>query len=309
MVGVPLPMRPIRQLVTIALIVLGVAVLTAPQRAWACAACACGDPTLTALGAEKPAAQRVRLFLEGRQRSDTIGQIGINDQRLTEQRAELSLAWAPHERLFLSAGLPYLKRDVNYQDTVSRHTSGIGDLDLRAKAFVYQDQSWNPRHLVAVIAGLRLPTAASQEDRFDRPLPRELQPGTGTVAPLLGLAYAQFRFPWSIYASAVAVVPARARTDTRPGPSLGTTLVTQRQFTTALALRAGFDLRLDGVAQEAGHAAPDSGGFITFARADVILAPVMDLLLVAGVQVPIVNALHGHHHEGPIFSVSVGYDL
>lgn len=291
------------------IVILAIVVLTAPSAVMACASCACGDPTLTALGAEKPIEQRIRLFLEGRYRSDTIGQPGVNDQQLVEQRAELTLAWAPHERLFLSIGLPYLKREVIYQDTVSRHTGGIGDLDLRAKAFVYQDQEWNPKHLVAVIAGARLPTATSQSDRFDRPLPRELQPGAGTFTPLVGLAYAHFRFPWSFYGSTVAAIPAIATTDTRPGPSLGTTIVSQRQLTAAVALRAGVDLRLDGAGQEFGRSAADSGGFITFARADLIVSPLMDLLFVAGVQIPIVNALYGHHREGPIFSVSVGYDL
>ena len=77
---------------------LALLALAASRLASACAACGCGDPTLSAVGAEKPYAGRLRLSLNTRYRSDTVGTEGVNKLSLQETRADLQAAWSPTAR-------------------------------------------------------------------------------------------------------------------------------------------------------------------------------------------------------------------
>src|SRR5438128_6905001 len=195
---------------------IAAALTLAPAAARACAACGCGDPTLTAMGTEKPLRNRVRASLELRHRIDVVGDRGVDQLRLVEQRLDAQLAWAPHERLFLLVSLPTLRRDLTYDDGARKQTWGIGDLELRAKLFLFQDRSFSPRHLVAVLGGAKLPTAAVDRRSNGRPLPMELQAGSGSVDALAGASYAFFAYPWSAYASGMVVLTGPGTARARP---------------------------------------------------------------------------------------------
>ena len=95
----------------------------------------------------------------------------------------------------------------------------------------------------------------------------------------------------------------------RGSRSLRSTLAAQSQVTGALALRGGVDTRYDGKSLEDGEESPDSGGFIGFALAELLVSPAEDLLLLASARVPVVNALDGEHREGPFWSLGAAYDF
>ncbi len=284
-------------------------VLAMPAAVFACATCGCGDMTLTVMGSEKPYAGRLRAALELRHRSDVIGTEGFNEQRLSEQRLDAQLIWAPLERLILMADVPALYRDVRYVNLASRTTTALGEIELRAKAFVYQNDPFVPSHLLAVIGTLKLPNAQLQRGANDELLPIELQPGTGSWDPGAGLAYGFFADPWSFYASVIGVYATRGDQGYRGSRSLRTTTALQYQLIPSLALRGGVDTRTDSTAIEAGSVAADTGGFIGFVTAEALFSPVPDTLVYVAVRVPVVNALEGRHDEGVYLSGGVAYDF
>lgn len=274
----------------------------------ACAVCGCGDPTLTSFGTEKPYAGRMRAALEARYRTDHIGAANVDRIDLREGRLDASFAWAPIARLMVAATVPLVFREVGYVNLERRRTGSLGDVELRAKGFVFEDTEIRPHHLVALTAGVKLPTAPLQRENGVL-LPIEVQPGTGSFDPLFGASYAFFHLPWSVYASVNGTYPTSGTEGFRASRSLRTTLAVQDQLVEAFALRVGADGRVDGRALEGGHDDPDSGGFIGFATAEALVSPGMDWLIFASLHVPVVNALDGHHVEGPLVGLGVARDF
>jgi hypothetical protein len=291
--------------VALALMLLAVA----PGRARACASCACGDPTLTAMGTEKPARNRVRASLELRHRVDVVGTHGYDELRLVEQRLDAQLAWAPHERIFLLGAFPMLRRDLTYDTGGRKQSWGTGDLELRAKLFLFQDRAFSPRHLLAAIGGAKLPTAPVDRRASGKPLPLELQEGSGSFDAILGGSYAFFAYPWSAYASSQLVLPGTGTAGSRAGRSLRSTAAAQRHLGTAVALRLALDTRVDGKAREGGSLDANSGGFIAFVAPELLVSPLTDLSLSAWIKVSVLNRLDGRHDEPFVAGLSAAFDL
>ncbi len=285
------------------------AFLAASHEAFACAACGCGDPTLTTLGAEKPYKNRVRGGFEARYRTDSIGEAGVDRYTLDEERLDLYLAWAPHERVFLQLSVPSLRRAVEDANLAQTTVYGLGDMELRAKFFVLQDRPTMPRHLFSVLAGVKLPTAVRQNDATGKALPIEAQPGSGSVDPIAGAAYAFFPRPWSFFASLYGIMPTRGTSEFRASPTLRSGTSLQYQVTSKFAVRANVDGRFDGKAYENGKTERDSGGAVFFASPEVLVTPQDDLLIFVSFRYPVLNLLSGHHEEGPVLTAGLGYDF
>lgn len=286
------------------------AVATTTHPASACATCGCGDPTLTAMGTEKPYRDRLRASLDVRHRTDAIGQPEVDRLVVRETRFDSQLAWAPHERLFLLATVPVVHRRVSYVNDAVNTSTGLGDVELRAKAFVYVDRSFAPRHLFALTAGLKVPTAPRQRSDLDGAfLPIEAQPGTGSWDPLLGMSYAFFARPVSLYASVQGTAPLRGTSEFRGSPSMRTTTAVQYQVFSWLAPRLGIDTRLDARSYEGGLPERDSSGFIAFVSPEMLVSPLPDVVFVLSLRVPVVQALAGYHDEGPMIGVAAVYDF
>lgn len=279
------------------------------QSARACATCGCGDPTLTSMGTGKPFAGRLRGALQLSYRTDAIGQGRVNRVELREGRLDASLAYAPVDYWFAVVAVPVVRKQVTFVNLEQHTRLSLGDIELRNKFFVYQDRDFSPRHLVAVEAGLKLPTAPLERDAQGDLLPLEVQTGTGSFDPILGASYALFLSPWSGYLSATGSYPTQGIEGSRASPSLRSTLAAQYQPVNLLALRLAVDTRLDGKARQHDAPEPDSGGFVAYLAPAVLLSPLTDLILTASVQVPVLNALHGYHDEGPIYSLSATLDF
>lgn len=290
------------------LLLLAVSTITAP--AAACATCGCGDPTLTAMGAEKPFRNRLRASLDARYRSDAIGQPRVDQIQLREGRFDGQVAWAPLDRLFLLGTAPLLERRIRYVNGGETTTTALGDIELRAKAFVFVDRPAFARHLFAVTAGLKMPTAPRQRRDTDGAfLPMEAQPGTGSWDPLLGMSYAYFPRPFSFYASVQGSAPLRSKSEFRASASLRTTTTLQYQVRPWLAPRLGVDTRLDARSYEDGLPERDSGGFIGFVSPELLVSPATDVVVVLSARIPVVQALAGYHDEGPVFGAAIAYDF
>jgi hypothetical protein len=287
----------------------------APSVARACATCACGDPTITTMGSEKPFAGRLRLSAEVRRRAETIDGVDVADHRLI-----LAAAYAPWSHLVVAAELPLVWRDGE-----STAAAGPGDATLRGKLFVLSAGRDTARHLLAVTGGVTLPTALRRADGE----PVALEPGTGAVAPELGLGYGFFAYPWSVQASASALRPIGGWDDSEPAPALRSSLAVQYQPSWALAVGLGVDARLEGNAhaatasQESGLVrslvpAPHDGHDHTptsGAGALVMLSPTAstqvgtDFFLTATVRVPVWRDLPAGHDEGLTVAFALVKDL
>ncbi len=288
--------------ITVAL-AIAIAVALPPARVRACAACASGDPTLTVMGAEQPFAGRLRAALRTRVRGDRLG-----DVRLLEARSDLTVAWTPHPRLTLSAEMPLVLRSVSIEGEARRTAFAPGDAELRARGFVYRHPSLAPRHLLAVVGGVAVPTGVASS--ADVGLPRDALVGTGVWSPLLGVSYAYFAGQFSLFASAVGYARLGTMDGEAPGESVRVTVAGQAQLTPALALRAAADARVDArVRTIDGQRERGTGGGIVFVGLDVVASLGTDVLLVAGLRVPVAQVLEPGHVETALGEVALAVDL
>lgn len=297
-------MRP-----TLLLILLGVLLLVPAPAAWACATCACGDPTLTSMGTEQPFSGRLRLSSTLRAWGQTVGQDGEDALRLRELRMDVAAAYAPLPWLFLSATLPLQAREVRDVSLARERGWGVGDVELSAKAFLFQDKAFSADHLFSVLAGVKLPTAPVLRAEDGTELNLDTQLGSGSWDPLAGVAYQHFRGSWSFLVSATGFLPTRGIQGFKAGASVRTTLAAQYQPSTRWAVRLGFDSRLEAPADLDGVEEENGGGFLGHASPDVLFSPATDVVLSAGVRVPFVNGLRGRVDSTPIAMMSMAYDL
>lgn len=282
--------------------------LVGSSPAKACAVCASGDSTLTAAGTEQPFAGRLRSAVELSYRTDTLGRRGFDQARIREFRTGLSTAWAPREDVFLIAQVPLLWRHVEDATLAQNDAWGLGEMELSAKWFAFRDRAFAPHWLVAVIGGIKLPTAPWRKDSVGNYLPLEAQPGSGSLDVSFGPSLACFQGAFSAYASLRWLQPLLTRSPLQPGRSVGASIALQSQIGEQLAARIVSDLRWDQPSRESGQPDPNSGGSIAFVGTDLLLSPIPDFTALLGARLPALNRLRGAHFEGPILSVAFAQD-
>jgi hypothetical protein len=290
-------------------VVACIVVLASPSVARACAVCGCGDPTLTVMGDEKTFAGRARASAELRIGHVRVGTPGIDETGMSEERLELSGAYAPTRSLLLVLAVPLLYRQPSFHDGATSRFFTIGDIELRAKLFVWEARRSEFQHRIALQGGIKAPSGPVERDDRGAPLPSALQPGLGAVTPFAGLFYGLGRGPWSFYASATAYLPYAVRDSAHASDSLRISGTVARQVGRTFAGRIGLDTRLDASGEAGGKPDPNSGGFVAYLSPAIVVSPVVDLLLVFGAHVPFAQALHGQHHEATIATTSVTYDF
>jgi hypothetical protein len=326
-------------MITPRLLSLGLAALAAgaallgARPCQACAECGCGDPTLTVLGSEKPVRHRLRGGATFTLQSAESG-VAAEALSLAEKRLDLAAAWAPLDRLFLVASVPLVRRSLAYADGSREEIDGLGDFELRAKAFVWEDRRFSPRHLVALTAGARAPLASWRRDPAGTPVASERHLGSGALSPIVGGSYAYFRLPWAGYVSLEASTPVLHHDWYRPAPGLRATLAGQRQLSNFLALQLGVDARADGHPEEPAHAEAAQGSYVyhpeggdhgaehqaeppehehggaaLFASAAVLVTPLPDLVAFLQLRLPALERLHDGQRNGAILATGLVYDF
>jgi hypothetical protein len=278
----------------------------------ACAVCACGDPTLTSMGAEQPFAGRRRVAVELGSRSDAIGEEGVDRVLLRDDTWTTSLAWSPADRWQLAASMPVGRRTVEDVSLARTTVWSPGDLTLRGRWVGVRAMS--ARHWLAGLGGgARVPTAPVIRAPDGTVLPMSAQFGVGHPTGILGAWAFTSKGAWSSYASSEAWVPVlavqREEFESQPGLSGRATVAAQWQPRNRVALRGSFESRLDAVATLDGEPEPDTGGGVVFSRADLIVSPKTDIVVQAGVSVPTIQRLRGFHVEGPSLALGVTHDF
>ncbi len=287
-------------------IVLFAAAFFWPIHAHACATCSAGDPTLDASGSEKPFAARKRLALDARATTAHAADVTIAEERL-ELRTDLALS----PMLLVSAALPALHRSITTFDGAHSNEVVLGDAELRATAVVADTGIANVRRSILVFGGSKLPTSPLQTDAKGRDLPVALQPGCGSIDPMLGASIVLSHAPFTFVASTLFYLPFSVRAGPHAGDSWRTSFTLQVQLPgSVVATRFGISTRLDqaGLLTDR-EIDPDSGGFVTYVSGEVLVSPVRDLVLGLGMFAPAVQALRGSQHEGGIALATAAVDF
>jgi len=283
--------------------------LSAAPPAWACSTCACGDYTITLMGAEKPYAGRLRGAIDFSARSETKGRSGQLDYRdIDEWRTSIGLSYSLDPRLTLGAQLPLVRKRVRSGNLGEIESRGLGDADLLLRWVAWQDKEM-PRHMAGVRAGLRLPTSAQISDDNGDLVDIDAQPDPGAAAPSLGLWYGYYRFPLFISASGYTMAYGDGNQGFEPGDAFVGSLSAQYALTDALAVQAGLDARHTRTNRFSGVDDPDSGGSLAMGFLGAALRFGPDLLVHAGVQLPLHDALDGAQQEDTAYRAGVAYDF
>ncbi len=95
--------------------------------------------------------------------------------------------------MYMTKDMPMLKRDGQRS---SMNSQGLGDTMLVAKYRLWADDPMIPTRQYSTLAGLRIPTGKISLEDDGVNLPYNMQMGSGTVDPIVGLLYQQSSTPW-----------------------------------------------------------------------------------------------------------------
>lgn len=283
-----------------------------PASVHACASCGCGDPTLTTMGVEKPFKNRIRLSFEQR----LGGQLERELQ--TESiisRSTLTGSWSPTTWLTLGAALPVISGQIQIKDHPVRRLGGLGDLELYGRTLVVRDRKFSPRHLGAVLVGIKLPTGPRVDDSSGYPAPEDFQPGSASVDGIFGASYSYFGDSFGVFASISYRHTTTGWRGYRRGSKLGASTILQHPIHERIALGLGMDFgyaRPDEVVTVESSdnlPLPQTGGSLLSVTPQILVSLRTDWLLRIAVQAPVFQSWNADQTEYPTGIVSLTVDL
>ncbi len=262
---------------------------------------------MTPHGQEQPFGGRLHLTLDAR-----AGSVEAGDVQVDDRRAEVSVAYAPSETVLLTLGVPALSRAILSPGGSLERTS-LGDVELGLHVVRVTRFEGGMIQRFGVFAALKLPTAPLERDASGGVLSSVLQPGCGSLVPAAGADYVVSKGVLAAYGGASLWLPFAVREGPHAGESLRANVGAQWQPLRTLAMRAGTFARLDaaGTLVTTGGDAddPNSGGLVGYAAGSVVVTPVTDFTVEAGVLYPALQLLRGEHREGAIAALTLGVDL
>jgi len=276
---------------------------------FACAVCGAGEKTLPTNGAEVAFAGRKRATLELRAASFETTDRAL---RVAELRAEPGLAMALGPSTILAAEVPVLRRSLALEATHAPSATSAtipGDAELRVAHTAWKSAPALVTQRLTISAGTKLPTAPLEHDPSGALVPPDLQPGCGSIVPIVGLSYAWTSSLWSAWTSASLLFPVEVRSGSHPGDSLRASFTLQLQPARVLATRLGVFGRLDSTGELDGAPVKESGGASVYVAPEIALSPTQDVVISAGAAFPAVQAMRGYHATSPVLLASIGVDF
>jgi hypothetical protein len=265
---------------------------------------------LSASGSEKPFESRKRISLDLRATKSSANDIDVSEQRL-ELRADFALS----ETFLITAALPTIHRSIASQDGAISHELTLGDAELHASSIAYDSGISRVRRMVLVFAGSKFPTAPLQTDAHGIALPVALQPGCGSIVPILGASFVATALPLTFTASTSFYLPFSVREGPHAGDSWRTSITLQLQpAQSKIATRFGVSTRLDqaGLLSNDGESAivdPNSGGLVVYGSGEIIATPATDVVFGIGFFSPAIQLLRGNERERTIAMATASYDF
>jgi hypothetical protein len=255
-------------------------------------------------GQEQPFGGRLHLTLDAR-----AGSVEAGDVQVDDRRAEVSVAYAPSETVLLTLGVPALSRTI-LSPAGSLERTSLGDVELGLHVVRVTRFEGGLIQRFGVFAALKLPTAPLEHDASGVVLSSVLQPGCGSLVPAAGADYVVSKGVLAVYGGASLWLPFAVREGPHAGESLRANVGAQWQPLRTVALRAGTFARLDAAGTLPGDVDdPNSGGLVGYAAGSVVVTPLTDFTVEAGVLYPALQLLRGEHREGAIAALTLGVDL
>jgi hypothetical protein len=125
--------RSRRRVVTLALLVTSLGLLSAPKAALACSICRCGDPTFNALGTEGFTAGGFRLAIDWERFDKEEGDPAQESESQVENRLTTFVSYGFSERFMLLARVPVSFRHLELnapEGSEAVRTSGLSDPEV-----------------------------------------------------------------------------------------------------------------------------------------------------------------------------------
>jgi hypothetical protein len=292
---------------TVIMVGLAAALLQTPARA--CSTCKCGDYSISLFGAEKPFARRFRVGVDYLHRSEAQGDPGVLARKTDEQRLLLGLSYNLTEDFSFALQAPFVRKQIRDSSLARQDAEGFGDVDLIGRWTLVRKGGVSGRHFAGLRFGVRLPTTEQVRDGNGDKLDIDVQPDAGATAPNLGGWYAYFRFPWFFTATATYFSFGDGRQDFSPGDAFVVSSLGQYGLGQSLALQLGLDARHSQKNRFSGITDNDSGGTLAMAFGGVAVRVLDELVISAGVQLPLIDRLNGFQEEDPVYRVGLVYDF
>ncbi len=282
----------------------------------ACSICGC-DPAASTLGVERPAAQVLRVALEDRMLAKESGS-GDDAESERENRMVLRGQYAILPGLVVQAELPFYlwKRHLDSTGVQDDDAHGLGDVSLGLRYELFRIGGMIPRHTLAVLGSLKLPSGAnSRNPNGDDVIDEHIQLGTGTFDEQVSLSYVYGDLPWALFASAGVRVNGTNSRGFQYGNALFASAGVRRNFLDSSKLLVSLEAQVRSAGKDrfgAGAAQPydpDSGGQVYYGTASVAYALTEELLLRGLVQVPVATALNGTQGEHVVGYLQLAYDF
>lgn len=295
---------------------LSLAASLAPAPARACSVCSCGDPL--AVVAEAPGnAGSLRLGLEGEALTVSSGSDvvpGMTDE-LTQWTLRAAVIWSPFPSLNLVGVIPFTeKRMVTTGmgiDSTMSDLSGLGDVELGARWFVFQSVDFAARltQAVAVTGGTSFPTGNDDATSGGVRIDEHGQLGSGAFGPYLGLFYRLSGDVWSGFATLSGRWHGENSHGFRYGQALLWGLQGQWQPSDWFAASLALEGRTSSADRQDGAAVPNTGGLVLAVTPAVNFAVFTGAWLFVRAQLPAYTALLGEQTVGPVFTAGIRYQM
>ncbi len=241
-------------------------------------------------------------------------------QSLTTFEEDATFVYGATRDLTLGLSFPIIERRLRFDDTAGERRTitadGPGDLSVVGVYRFFRRDVERGTTQFSVLGGLKLPSGATDLQDANLPrltgrpgtrLPPSLQPGSGSVDGIVGVAGFHNMDRLSFYGDVQGKLNAEGAQDFRAGNSVfydlsaDYVLLSERNLFAVLELNGVSTSR----AEQAGRTVKDSGGQLLFISPGIEYLPRPNLILEGAVQVPIYRDLNGRQ-LAPDWSVVVG---
>lgn len=275
---------------------LGSLTVCASSAAWACPACASTAGTTTLAADDADDTHHVRASFDIGTESESVG-TGSFATSIREWRAALGIGVDLSHRVALALRVPWVSRTATLDDGDLRlaRAAQLGDVDL---VVAWRASGAGPA-VVQILAGARLPTGPVVRDAAGEPVLVDVQVGSGSFTPSLGLRVASDPArAWHADTSVVVLQPLPSRYAWQTGRSLQARAEAVWQAAPWLELAPGVAARHDARATVDGERDDDTGGTVLAATARARASHRSGVFAEVGLDVPVLTALYGDQGRG-----------
>ncbi len=242
------------------------------------------------------------------------------DQFITTFEEDATFVYGATRDLTLGLTFPIIERRLRFDDSAGdRRTitgDGPGDLSVVSVYRFFRRDVPRGTTQLSLLGGLKLPSGATDLQDSNLPrltgrpgtrLPPNLQPGSGSVDGIVGLAGFHNMDRLSFYGDVQSKLNTEGAQDFRGGDIVFYDLTVD--YVVGARRNVFAVLELNGVstsrAEQAGRTVKDSGGQLLFISPGMVYLPIPNVILEGSVQVPIYRDLNGRQ-LAPDWSAVIG---